>query len=370
MTLQDFEKRIADFFGTRYAIATGSGRIALKIALQSLNIPEGDVVVPNLTCPIVPQTIISTGLTPLLVDMNRDLSLNQDILENKANSSTKALLTSYLYGCPTDDMDRLVDISRDKNLWIIEDAAQAFGAKIMGKYAGSHGDIGVLSFAKVFFPLYRGGAIITNNEELANRAYLIRRETQTESNTLNTMRYVLKRLRGFIPKDLKKARLRSINVDTPAQGSSGLYKAYEPSSPSHFQGLTDVEVAVGIRTLNNLEHLIASRREITKSMYSAISNRDDLHLQPLHPYREEYVYSRIPVLVESSSLHKWMASFLERGEFIGMAYLPLSNNDLIRHKCTLLDNYSVSEDLSANLLPLPVNRNVMKILKRKACVCD
>jgi dTDP-4-amino-4,6-dideoxygalactose transaminase len=370
MTLQDLEKRIADFFGTRYAIVTGSGRIALKIALQSLHIPEGDVVVPNLTCAIVPQTIISTGLTPLLVDINRDLSLNQDILEDKVNSSTRALLTSYLYGCPTDDMGRLIDISRDKGLWIIEDVAQAFGAKIMGKYAGSHGDIGVLSFAKVFFPLYRGGAMITNNEELANRAYLIRRETQTEPDTLNTMRYFLKRLKKFIPSDLKKvdARLRPINVDTPVQDSSGLYEHYEASSPSHFQGLTDVEVAVGIRTLNNLEHLTASRREITKSIYSAISNRDDLHLQPLHPYREEYVYSRIPVLVESSSLHKWKVSFYEQGEFIGMVYLPLSNNDLIRHRCTLLDNYSVSEDLSSNLLPLPVNRNVVKILKEKACV--
>ncbi|HVP23691.1 MAG TPA: DegT/DnrJ/EryC1/StrS family aminotransferase [Conexivisphaerales archaeon] len=368
MTLQDFEKRIADFFGTRYAIVTGSGRMALKIALQSLDVPEGEVVVPNLTCPIVPQTVISTGLTPLLVDVNRDLSLNQDILERRVNSSTKALLTSCLYGCPTDDMDSLVDISRDKDLWIIEDAAQAFGARIMGKYTGSSGDIGVLSFAKVFFPLYRGGALITSNEELANRAYIIRRDTQTESDTLNTLRYFFKRLRGSIPKDLKKRRLRSLNADELEQGSSGLYEAYEPSSPYHFQGLTDVEVTVGIRTLDNLEHLIAKRREITKSIYSAISSRDDLHLQPLHPYRDEYVYSRIPVLVESSSLHEWMVSFLEQGEFIGMAYPPLSNNELIRHKCTLLDDYSVSEDLSSILLPLPVNRNVVEILKRKARV--
>ena len=67
--LKDLEKEIANFFGVQHAIVTGSGRMAIQIALQSFGLSKGNVMIPNLTCSIVPQTIISTGLTPIFIDV-------------------------------------------------------------------------------------------------------------------------------------------------------------------------------------------------------------------------------------------------------------------------------------------------------------
>ncbi|VVB59229.1 UDP-4-amino-4-deoxy-L-arabinose--oxoglutarate aminotransferase [uncultured archaeon] len=360
--LKDFEKEIANFFGTEHAIVTGSGRIALQIALQSFELSEGNVIVPNLICSMVPQTIISTGLTPLLVDLNKDLSLNVDVLENEVNQNTKVLLVNYLYGCPTDDIKKLMIYLKDKNMLIIEDVAQAFGLKIKGKYAGTFGDFGILSFPKLFFPFFRGGAIITNDEKLARRAYSIRKKTQTKPNLFYIMaEYIYYRSMKHLPKVLKK-RLTSIN--TTPRDSTKLYERKETSSPYHLQNLTNFETMIGIQTLHNLKRLIVSRQKIIEKIYSIILNSNNLHLKPLFPYRDDYLYFRIPVFVKNASIQKWRNSFYKQGEIINMIYRPLSNNTLLRHKCVLLKDYSNSEYLSANLLPLPVTPNVIKILKK------
>jgi dTDP-4-amino-4,6-dideoxygalactose transaminase len=358
--LQDFEKEIANLFGTEYAIITGSGRSALQIALESFGYSDGNIITPNLSCSIIPQTIISTGLTPYFADINNDLSINLDELENNIDYNTKALLLCYLYGCPTDDIKKLIDYTKDKNIFLIEDIAQAFGAKINGKYAGSFGDCGILSFAKIFFPLFRGGAIITNDKKLANTAFSIRKKNQTNPNFLYNFRYTYKKSVTHLPKSLKK---RFTPLNKTALDPNNLYQYHEESSSYHFQDLKKYEITKGIHTLHHLGQLMASRKKIVKGLYEILSKNTNLGLKPLFPYQEDYVYTKIPVFVKKSNLHKWISYFYSKGEFIDMTYRPLSNNTLIQNKCMLSKKYTTSEYISTILLPLPVNNNILRTLK-------
>ena len=175
------------------------------------------------------------------------------------------------------------------------------------------------------------------------------------------MKYLYKRLMKHLPKVLKK-KFTPINATVPI--NDNLYEYFETSSPYHFQNLTNFEATKGLHTLYNIEQLIADRKKNIEKIYTIISNSDNLHLKPLLTYQNDYIYSRIPLLTENTSLQKWKTIFHKHGEFIDMDYQPLSNNTLIRQKCIILKNYSTSEYLSRRLLPLPVNPNVIKILKK------
>lgn len=177
-----FEKDFADFCSAKFCLTMNSGTSALHIALRLLDVGPGDEVITT------PYTFIATtwailycGAKPVYVDIeNETFNLNPKLLEKAITSKTKAVLPVHLYGHPF-DVDAILEICRKHKLPLIEDAAQAHGAKYKNKIVGTLGDISCFSFypAKNLGAIGEGGALVTNNSNFAARAKSLREHGST-----------------------------------------------------------------------------------------------------------------------------------------------------------------------------------------------
>lgn len=173
--LTKFEDEFAKFCSASYCIGTGNGLDALRLVLLAWKelglINDGDeVIVPAHTFIATILAITETGLVPVFVEPDeKTFNIDIALIEDKITSKTKVILPVHLYGriC---DMPSICDIAKRNNILVLEDAAQAHGASIDGKPAGSWGDAAAFSFypGKNLGALGDGGAVTTNNEVLAN----------------------------------------------------------------------------------------------------------------------------------------------------------------------------------------------------------
>lgn len=168
------EHEIAKKFGAKYGLAVTSGTSALIVALQALKIGPGDeVICPGYTFIASMSSIITAGAVPVLAEIDESLTLDPKDIERHISKKTKAIMVVHMLGNPA-AMDEIAAIAKKHNLLLIEDSAQAFGAKYKGKYVGLTGDIGTYSF-NVFKTINAGdgGLILTNNEETFKTAFAI-----------------------------------------------------------------------------------------------------------------------------------------------------------------------------------------------------
>jgi len=174
--VEEFEKRFAKFVGTKYALATVNGTIALYLALKGCRIAEGDEVITTpFTFMATASSIIYAGATPVFVDID-PVSFNIDPGKIRAaiTTRTKAIMPVHLYG-QVAEMDRIGEMAEEHGLKIIEDACQAHGAGFDGKGAGSLGDAGCFSFYPTKnMTTGEGGVITTDDEEVVDEIRMLR----------------------------------------------------------------------------------------------------------------------------------------------------------------------------------------------------
>lgn len=178
-----FEESFAAWCGTPHAVAVNSGTSALQLALLAAGIGPGDEVIT------VPMTFVATvaailyvGATPRFVDIDpRTWTMDPEALEQAITLRTKAVMPVHLHGRIA-DMDRICEIARRHRLVLIEDAAQAHGARLAGRPAGSFGALGCFSFypGKNLGACGEGGAIVTDRDDYAERLRLLRDWGQAE----------------------------------------------------------------------------------------------------------------------------------------------------------------------------------------------
>lgn len=174
--VENFEKTLASFVGTKYAVGLNSGTDALIFSLLAAGIKERDeVITVSHTFVATIAAIVHCKAKPILIDIGDDFVINIDELEKAITSKTKAIIPVYLNGhlC---DMEKLMTIAKKYNLIVIEDAAQSLGAKFNGRVAGSFGLTGCFSFypAKILGCFGDGGAVTTNDEGVAEKCQLLR----------------------------------------------------------------------------------------------------------------------------------------------------------------------------------------------------
>ncbi|HEX4343303.1 MAG TPA: DegT/DnrJ/EryC1/StrS family aminotransferase [Verrucomicrobiae bacterium] len=178
-----FEKDFAQSCGAKHALGFNSGTSALHVALRLLNVGPGDEVITT------PYTFIATswaisycGAKPVYVDIDAaTFNLNPQLIERAITPKTKAVLPVHLYGHPF-DVDAIKEICRKHKLPLVEDAAQAVGAKYKGHVVGALGDIGCFSFypTKNLGTCGEGGALVTNSAEFAAHAKALREHGSTQ----------------------------------------------------------------------------------------------------------------------------------------------------------------------------------------------
>lgn len=167
--LKSFEKNLAEFVGTKYAVGLNSGYDALHMSLRAAGIGPGDeVIVPAHTFVATCSAVVNAGATPVLVDVAKDFNIDADKIEEVITGRTRAIIPVHLSGYMA-DMPRVMAIAEKYNLAVIEDACQSLGSGINGKGAGSWGLTGCWSFYpfKILGGYGDGGAITTNDPDVA-----------------------------------------------------------------------------------------------------------------------------------------------------------------------------------------------------------
>ncbi|MCU4364248.1 DegT/DnrJ/EryC1/StrS aminotransferase family protein [Acinetobacter variabilis] len=166
---REFEKEFAQFAETRYAVALANGTVALDVALKALGIGAGDnVIVTSRTFLASASSIVTAGANPIFADVELDSqNISARTIEAVLTPNTKAIICVHLAGWMC-DMDPIMQLAKEKGLYVIEDCAQAHGAMYKGKSAGSIGHIGAWSFCqdKIMTTGGEGGMVTTNDETL------------------------------------------------------------------------------------------------------------------------------------------------------------------------------------------------------------
>ncbi|WP_020395539.1 DegT/DnrJ/EryC1/StrS family aminotransferase [Thiolinea disciformis] len=171
---REFEKEFAVWCGTKYAIALANGTVALDVALKALNIGQGDeVIVTSRTFLASVSCIVTAEATPIFADIDRNnQNISAETIRAVITPKTRAIICVHLAGWPC-EMDDIMALAREHNLYVIEDCAQAHGATYKGKSVGSIGHIGAWSFCqdKIMTTGGEGGMVTTNNRELWSKMW-------------------------------------------------------------------------------------------------------------------------------------------------------------------------------------------------------
>ncbi|MBI2048855.1 MAG: DegT/DnrJ/EryC1/StrS family aminotransferase [Candidatus Liptonbacteria bacterium] len=169
--VRKLENAFAERFGMKHAVAVNSGGSALFLALKALGMKPGDeVIVPDFTMIASAAAVSHCGAKPVFVDSS-EKSFNVDVskIEEKITPRTKMIMPVHLYGEPC-DMDPIMEIAKKHNLLVVEDAAEAHGAKYKGRMVGTFGVANCFSFyANKIMTTGEGGMIVTNDADLANK---------------------------------------------------------------------------------------------------------------------------------------------------------------------------------------------------------
>jgi dTDP-4-amino-4,6-dideoxygalactose transaminase len=166
------ERRLCETFAVAFAIAVGSGTYAVELALRALRVQANDeVLLPAYDYPGNFLSVHALGAVPVLLDVRaEDRSINPELLSLATSSQAKAIVASHLHGGMA-DLERIREFAQSRGLAVLEDAAQAAGATVAGRPAGSLGDVAVLSFGgSKLLTAGRGGAILTRRADVYHRA--------------------------------------------------------------------------------------------------------------------------------------------------------------------------------------------------------
>lgn len=283
-----FEEEFAVFCGAQHAIGVASGTAALQLALHACDIGAGDEVITTpFTFIATTEAISLRGARPVFVDINPDTyNLNPARIEAALTPKTKAIIPVHLYGQPA-DMQPILNIARRHNLVVIEDAAQAHGAKYQGQQVGTLADVACFSFfpGKNLGAYGDAGAIVTNNKEIAAKVRLLRNHGRHEKyehliegygERLDTLQAAILRVKLKYLSSWTEARQAAAqHYNTLLSACPDLVTPYCQPDAQHVYHLYVLRVQQRIQLQNRLK---------AQGIATGIHYPIPLHLQPAYHY--------------------------------------------------------------------------------------
>ncbi len=285
--LQSYEKEFAEFCNTKHCVGVANGTDALTLILKALDIKEGDevITVPN-TFIATTEAISNNRAIPRFVDVCNDtMNLDPTLLERITSNKVKAIIPVHLYGQPA-QMDKICEIAKRKSWFVIEDAAQAHGAKFQGKNVGSFGIATAFSFypGKNLGAYGDGGAVITNDTKLSDHVRMLANHGRTDKYE-HQMIGVNSRL-DSLQAAILRVKLKYLSTwNEKRRKVAALYhKAFDEIKISYVQQLPSTEsvfhlYVIRVKQRDQLRDYLQS-----KGIQTGIHYPIPLHLQPAYRF--------------------------------------------------------------------------------------
>ena len=332
----DFEQQFATYCGAKYAVGVGNGTDALVISLLAAGIGAGDEVITTaMTFVSTAEAIAQVGATPVFVDIDADTyTMDSAKLESAFTSKTKAVIPVHIYGQAA-DMDEIVRIAHAHNALVIEDCAQAAGAKYKGRRTCSLGDMACVSF----FPTKNLGAagdagIIVTNDEAFYKGCMAYR---VHGSGLNGA-YTYARLNG---QDFDESKI-------DFHGNLPKYYNYLVGFNSRLDALQAAMLSV---KLPHLDDWNERRRQIAATYNEKITNT--LFIKPVVGEHNEHIFYVYPMKVENRSAFR--AYMEEKGIATGVYFpVPMHEQKCFKELGYKHGDFPVAEDLAEHGVTIPM----------------
>jgi len=314
--VEELEQLFANVHGSKYAVAVNNGTTALVAAILALDLQPGDEIITTpFSFVATLNSILEAGATARFADIGTDFCLDPESVEALINPRTRAIMPVHLYGLPA-NMEALIAIANKHGIALIEDAAQAHGARFGERPVGSFG-VGCFSlYATKNITSGEGGVVTTNDAEIADRLRLLRNQ--------------------------------------------GMRARYEYEILGHNFRMTEIQAAIAIPQMAHLEEISAKRRSNAKFLCDALEDLEGISL-PTTPSGRTHVYHQFTVRVgEEAPIDRFeLAARLQKAEIASGIYYPrlMHDYDCYRNDArVVVDDTPNALTTATEVLSLPVHQ--------------
>lgn len=287
-----FENNFASYSDCKYGVACSNGTVAIHLALVALGIGTSDeVIVPDLTFAATINTVLHANATPVIVDVEENSwCIDPTEIEEAITSKTKAIIPVHIYGQAC-DMAKIMDIARRYDLKVIEDCAEAHGARFNGKKVGSFGDVGCFSFyGNKVITTGEGGMCTTNSPELNEKLRLLRDHGMSRN------------------------------------------KKYWHEMIGYNYRITNLQAAIGVAQLERIEEIHQNRKKF-EDVYMATLDRKTFGFQKDLPNRDRITWLVSVLLDEEMDRDNYIQKLKSRGIDARPFFYPLSDMEIYKQYC-------------------------------------
>ena len=323
-----FEQEFNHYIGSKFSISANSWTASAHLALEAYKLQENDeVIIPAMTFTATAEIICYFKAKPVIVDIQADtFNIDPVQIEKAITGKTKAIIPVHYGGQPC-DMDEILNLSKNHNLKVIEDAAHALPAYYKSKKVGTIGDVTCFSFyATKTLATGEGGMICTNDEEIAQRSTIM--------------------------------RLHGINKDAWKRYSSEGSWYYEVVSPGYKYNFTDIQASLGLAQLKKVDQMLNLRKEIFGKYNSLFKENPLIKLHKIKTDRES-AHHLYPILLDINNLKINRSEFINKLKEAGIGtsvhFIPLYRHPFYRDYLNLTpDMFPVSEFIYDRIITLPI----------------
>ncbi len=335
----EFEKRLGSYIGVKHVIAVSNGTAALHLSLLGLGVGPGDeVVVTPFTFVASVNAILYTGARPVFADIDHStLNISPEDIRKKITQKTKAILPVHLAGLPA-EADYIREIAEEHDVSVLYDGAHAIGASYKGKKVGTLGNVTAFSFfSNKNLPVGEGGAITTDNDELAEKVRLLRSHGMTKSTW---------------------SRHHDSNPESFDQ-------LYDMVVLGYNYRITEINAALGIVQLKKLDAFNRRRFDVYR-LYRELTTNLPIEFQHIPDY-VKHAHHILPVLVPSGLRGKVRKELASRGIATSIHYTPVykfTYYQKLGYSSSRLEN---AEDAGKRVVTLPLHQNLSDEDVHKVC---
>ncbi|MCT7588626.1 DegT/DnrJ/EryC1/StrS family aminotransferase [Aliarcobacter butzleri] len=289
----EFEEKMTKYIGAKYAIATSTSTAAIHLALSSIKLKRGDKILMSVNSFInLPEVVRHFDAEPIFIDinmedMNIDIDKFEEVLANNDSKKLRGAIITFIGG-QAPDLDRIYDIAKKYGIILIEDCRAALGSTYKGQRVGNlRADMTIFSTnpSPSKYAISRSGVIVTNNEEIAKRAKL----------------------------------LRSHAITTTYDSYGNLDYIYDVVDIGHKFDLSELDAAYAVAQLNKTDGFIKRRKEIAKLYERRLSNVKHITILP---HKDEHIFTQFIIKI-SRNRDAFARALKERGVATGLNYIPL-----------------------------------------------